>query len=152
MKHRSNGMHSLSTALCLERNGNIKMRSKALIILCLFVLIFEIGFGQAEKRNETKSRNGCELNIPSSISANGGINDCWPNLAKCENILENYRLSVYNRNADLVFETDDVSENWICNNMNWTKMYKAGIYVFFLNYAKPGEDGKEEKGTVSLIY
>jgi gliding motility-associated-like protein len=91
----------------------------------------------------------CFIAVPSAFTPNGdGLNDyLYPlNAFKAENLI----FRVYNRNGQLVFESNDWTKKWDGTVSGHAE--PAGTFVWMLQYTD-GETGKRifQKGTTVLI-
>jgi gliding motility-associated-like protein len=62
---------------------------------------------------------------------------------------EKYRLTIYNRWGQRIFETTDIHRGWD-GTING-KPQDTGIFVWTCQYKLPGMEEKKEKGVVTLI-
>ncbi len=103
--------------------------------------------------------NGCEaidsvlisldgiLYVPNTFTPNGdGMNDYF--FAKGENITL-FKLFVFNRWGELLFETEDISKTW--DGTHKGKLLKTDTYVWRIIYKKQNGDTQEVTGHVNLL-
>ena len=65
--------------------------------------------------------------------------------------MENFRLSIWNRWGELVFETSDPSEGWNGRKKNTGSLSPNGVYVCLVSYTGPRGGDFELKGFATLI-
>ncbi|HLP50544.1 MAG TPA: gliding motility-associated C-terminal domain-containing protein [Chitinophagales bacterium] len=89
-----------------------------------------------------------ELLIPTGFSPNGdGVNDVFRALNKN---LSKYKLQVYNRWGELVFESDNFTDGW--DGVYQGVKQPLGVYAWLCEYQFDGATkGKTAKGNVTLV-
>jgi len=95
------------------------------------------------------SKGICKIYVPSAFTPNNdGLNDIF-RARFGENVTE-FKLQVYDRWGEIVFETNDIRKGWD-GSIKGLKQ-SNGVYVWMIKY-KTVTDPKEElmKGTVMLI-
>jgi gliding motility-associated-like protein len=91
---------------------------------------------------------GTDLWIPSSFSPNGdGRNETFRALYR--GALASFRLTVYNRWGQVVYQTSNAGQGW--NGKLAGKELETGVYVWTCQYQLFGGKRKQLKGTVTLI-
>lgn len=95
------------------------------------------------------SRGICKIYVPSGFTPNNdGLNDIFR--ARFGENVTDFKLQVYNRWGEIIFETNDIRKGWDgkFHGLNQSN----GIYVWLLKY-KTILDSKEQilKGTINLI-
>lgn len=94
--------------------------------------------------------NNCPetIHFPNAFSPNGdGLNDIFkPTLGK---YLLSYRLSIFNRYGQKVFETTDPETGWYGRFRS--ESAESGIYAWTCDYQFPGKERKSIKGQILLI-
>jgi gliding motility-associated-like protein len=91
----------------------------------------------------------CEITFPSAFTPNNdGKNDLFKILGA--NNLKDFRLSVYNRWGETVFETNDFTKGW--SGKVKGQLPDSGIFIWYCEFNKPGNVNRiKMKGTVMLI-
>lgn len=80
---------------------------------------------------EVQNCKECSFFLPNSFSPNDdGINDIWLPYSQCN--LESYRLVIFDRWGNLVFETKDLTQGW--NGTAKAKLLESGVYVFIIEF------------------
>ena len=107
------------------------------------------------KNSDSASLISCalKLSVPNAFTPNGdGLNDVFKALTNSNDISE-FRMLIYNRWGQQLFESDDV-------NRGWDGTYKAepcpeGVYIWIISYKQAGNLKAEQKtpfnGQVTLI-
>lgn len=97
----------------------------------------------------TVSRGLCKLLVPTVFTPNGdGVNDVFA--GRFGEDINNYRLQVYNRWGQKVFETTTLSKGWD-GTMNG-KLQPAGAFAYLITYTTLNNSSPAVlKGTVLLI-
>ena len=90
----------------------------------------------------------CLLYLPNAFTPNGdGINDVFRVAYPLQ--LQEFRLSVYNRFGQKVFETNDIKQGW--DSRHKGILQPAGTYVWTVHLKEAGKEAVSEKGRVSLL-
>jgi gliding motility-associated-like protein len=112
-------------------------------------------------RLSATDQNGCEsadtiiiksslyqVVFPNAFSPNGdGVNDVF---RPCASNVSDFRMSVYNRWGQFLFETDEIAAGW--NGMFNGKDCPADLYVYIASYKLQDPDGiKTARGSFRLI-
>jgi gliding motility-associated-like protein len=90
----------------------------------------------------------CKLLLPNAFTPNGdGINDIFR--IKYSFATKAFRLAIFNRFGEKIFETSDISNGW---NGSWKgKRQPAGIYVWTVNLITVNNLEQSRAGTVTLL-
>jgi gliding motility-associated-like protein len=89
----------------------------------------------------------CQLYVPNAFTPNGdGLNDLFK--ARFDGGIANFKMEVYNRWGEKVFETNDIKRGW---NGIFHEKVLPGAYVWVLRYSTAMLNDQVEKGTVLLI-
>lgn len=99
--------------------------------------------------NVTTESCECKFVVPTAFSPNkDGVNDMFRVLSTCA--LSKFRLSVYNRWGEKVFESNDFQFGW--NGMYKNELQPMGTYVWTCSYYDNFEKRQKEKvGNVTII-
>lgn len=122
--------------VCLEPN----MPSINTDTICL-------GFSVTNKR---------DVMVPSVLTANCHFltaNDSGYHSLKVLNV-ENYsiyKMEIYNRWGEVVFETNDINDEWCGKNMKGDAICPNGVYFYTLEYGNSEADVKNMRGNITLI-
>ncbi len=97
---------------------------------------------------ETKSCN-CYLYIPNAFTPTGdGLNECFKAVYNCD--FEDFRLYIYNRWGQLIYETQNPADCWDGKYKN--SLAEAGVYVYLLEYKSIYNSEKEvRKGRITVV-
>lgn len=92
------------------------------------------------------------VGIPNAFTPNNdGINDIF-SVVSSEPLID-FKMQIYNRNATLIFETDDQNAGW--NGTYMGDQLKTNSYIYYITYKVPnkysGFDNMAKKGMVTLI-
>ncbi len=96
-------------------------------------------------------RSQVAVYIPNAFSPNNdGVNDIFRPEGSVA-LLRNYKLSIWSRWGDLLFESEDPSTGWDGEMPNDLDEAPQGVYVYFIQFTNG--DGEEviEKGMVNLL-
>lgn len=91
---------------------------------------------------------GCQYNFPNAFTPNGdGLNDTFGLLSSCPP--EGYRLQVFDRWGEKVFESGNVEQAWDgrCRN----RPAPAAVYFYRAAVQSPEGQGLQLKGSVTLV-
>lgn len=89
--------------------------------------------------------------LPNAFTPN---NDAKNDIYLGEGLMEgasNFRMTIWNRWGELVFETDDPLEGWNGRKLNNGRESPNGVYVVMVSYNEPRGDLIELKGYATLI-
>ena len=101
--------------------------------------------GQAGIEMETRD---CTVYIPTAFSPNrDGINDVFK--VKVDDAVTGFRLAVYGRWGNLIFETNDPENGW--DGAQKGSYLPAGSYVWVLTYTDSKGQPMKQQGTLVLI-
>lgn len=90
----------------------------------------------------------CDIHIPNAFTPNRDyVNDQFILKAPCP--LEYYRLEIFNRWGEKVFESNDVNDSW--DGTIGSKPAKPDTYLYLLEYESPHSDPVYEKGALTLL-
>jgi len=89
---------------------------------------------------------------PSAFSPNNdGINETWRVFAT--NIDYNsFKLSIYDRWGNIIFETNDINEEWNGKYMNNGEIVPVGTYTYVIKYKDFNGVNRSKVGSVTVIY
>lgn len=93
-----------------------------------------------------------DLFIPNVFTPNDDdpANPCYTfgGLRSCDEV----EIEIYNRYAQLVFESDDLNFCWTGADMKSGKLLPAGVYYIIARVRQAGGQWEEYKGTVTMMY
>ena len=90
----------------------------------------------------------CKLFVPTAFTPNGdGLNDVFK--VSGGNPLLKFKMEVYNRWGEKVFESNDIKKGW---DGSFRQKKKAGVYGWIIRYDTAEAKGQLLKGTISLLY
>jgi gliding motility-associated-like protein len=117
------------------------------------VSAYKNGNGQViSLSNEVEIIPAALLYIPNAFTPNGdGLNDTFG--GKGEGITD-YNLQIFNRWGNLIFESNDMKNQWDGNYHN--EIAPIGVYVYKISAKGPSANGRSknlinEKGNVTLV-
>jgi gliding motility-associated-like protein len=93
------------------------------------------------------SSKSCEVFFPNVFTPNGDIKNDFFKILNATNLLE-YKLAIYNRWGEKVFETNNYTTGWDGNYKG--SACQVGSYVWYCNFIKEGRQ-KNMKGSVLLL-
>ncbi|MBK9254176.1 MAG: gliding motility-associated C-terminal domain-containing protein [Saprospiraceae bacterium] len=89
--------------------------------------------------------------LPNAFTPNNdGLNDEFRPVGVFDGI-RSYKLAVWNRWGERIFETEDFREGWNGQLRNSGSNSPPGVYAWILEYINPRGEIKNEKGSVTLI-
>ena len=109
------------------------------------------GFAAESYSNEFCANQEPIVFAPNSFTPNSdGINDRWKPIV---NLLDfsDYRVYVYNRLNQLVFESSDAYEYWNGGYLNNAKIVPVGVYLYFIEFKNGRGDFLREQGYITVI-
>jgi len=90
----------------------------------------------------------CDVYIPNAFTPNmDNLNDTFLSISNCE-FLE-YKLKIFNRWGEKIFETNSSIESW--NGTYLGEIAPIGVYVYLVTYQFEKENRKKKCGTINLI-
>lgn len=102
--------------------------------------------------NEVEIVPAAIIYIPNAFTPNGdGLNDTFGGMGEG---LTEYNLQIFNRWGNLIFESNDMKNQWDGNYNN--EPAPIGVYVYKINAKGPSADGRSknlisEAGSVTLV-
>ena len=91
------------------------------------------------------------VHFPNAFSPNGdGRNDVYLPVGLTDG-LRDFRMTIYSRWGEVLFESDDVGQSWNGRVMNTGNNAAPGVYILHYSFTKPRGEMVEEKGFVTLI-
>lgn len=91
------------------------------------------------------------LHMPNAFTPNNdGLNDSFKGKGFFDGF-QNYKMSVWNRWGEKVYETNDPYIGWNGQKDNDGSNSPVGVYVYTIQYTGPRGQVKEQKGHVTLI-
>ena len=88
-----------------------------------------------------------KIDLPTAFTPNGdGLNDTFGGVASSVN---NYKLVIYNRHGEVIFETNSVEEKWD-GTFNGTKV-QEGSYIYSVSAKGPENSSINKTGKVLVI-
>ena len=109
--------------------------------------------GEAIDEIEIMDGDNCRMEVPNVFTPNNdGINDSFGSFSNC--VFKSYRLQVFNRLGQIVFETTNPSETWAGRIENTTQV--SDVYIWTLAYSLDMSNGcyqdiRRMSGDVTLI-
>ncbi len=89
--------------------------------------------------------------LPNAFTPNGdSVNDTFKGVGLMVGAT-NFRMGIWNRWGELIFETEDPDESWNGKKFNNGKDSPNGVYVVVVNYNTPRGERIELKGFATLI-
>ena len=110
-----------------------------------------VAFAAESYSNEFCANQEPIVFAPNSFTPNSdGINDRWKPIV---NLLDfsDYRVYVYNRLNQLVFESSDAFEYWNGGYLNNAKSVPVGVYLYFIEFKNGRGDFLREQGYITVI-
>ena len=107
-----------------------------------------LGSNSAETFLDIAMHNGPDFYIPSLVTPNGdGINDAFKVIFRNHNITD-FKLQVFDLRGRLVYQTNDLNDEWKGNNGNPNGAPE--IFTYYISYKKETLDTKEVTGKFLL--
>ena len=90
----------------------------------------------------------CKLLMPTAFTPNGdGVNDIFK--IKYHNFIHDFKMSIYNRSGEVIFETNDALKGW---DGTWHgKPQETGTYIWYISLTDYEGNKSANKGVVTLI-
>lgn len=89
--------------------------------------------------------------MPNAFTPNGdGLNDGFFGKGYLEGAT-NFRMTIWNRWGELIFETTDPNEDWNGRDKGTGGMSPAGVYVYIVTFTGPRGEPFEFKGYATLV-
>lgn len=151
------------------KNSNFLMVILSFMMLCFITNVIGQNFSDAANKyrviafkngnnqimsvsNEVEIVPAAIIHIPNAFTPNGdGLNDTFGGLGEG---LTEYNLQIFNRWGNLIFESNDMKNQWDGNYNN--KLAPIGVYVYKINAKGPSANGRSknlinEAGSVTLV-
>lgn len=92
---------------------------------------------------------GVEIEIPNVFTPNNdGLNDVF-RVQYDKKMVHLYRMRIYNRYGEMIFETNDVEKGW--DGTTGLEAVNTGVYVYYIEAQCPNETSTFIKGNVTLL-
>ena len=90
--------------------------------------------------------------VPTAFTPdNDGVNDIWkPVIEGVREIIE-YRLIIFDRWGDVLFESDNPDDGWIGNDKDGTHFVRDGVYSYRLVVRAERAQLREEFGSITIV-
>jgi gliding motility-associated-like protein/CSLREA domain-containing protein len=83
---------------------------------------------------------GCLIYVPNAFTPdNDGLNEVFQVESECA--FENYNLKIFNRDGDIVFQTEDPNDRWNGNTYGGAYYVKDDVYVWQIEYSTTTLEG-----------
>ena len=114
----------------------------------LYSVLVSNNCGSGKDEILVKEKN-CGIYFPSAFTPNNdGKNDVFKILGGTN--LNSYRLTIYNRYGNKIFESNDYAKGWT-GDING-KVQSTGVYIWQCEFRRPGTESLTKmNGTVTLI-
>ncbi|MCF8298470.1 MAG: gliding motility-associated C-terminal domain-containing protein [Saprospiraceae bacterium] len=128
------------------------MKTKTILFIGLLLLSFNYAIGQNPNPADTVKNN---LIVPKVFTPNGdGVNDVFLIQSLDYSALKDFKIIIYNRWGNLVFESDDIKKAW--DGKEGKNDLDEGVYVysFSVKIYNPETNEFEEvehRGTLTLL-
>ncbi len=118
---------------------------------CYYVVAVENGNGFSQP-GRSKSNTICLTQepiiwVPNAFLINGFNNIFRPVISFAD--FDNYRLQIYSRWGDMIFETNDILEGWDGNYRD--RLVPEGVYAWFVSISDGAGRIYEKRGTVVMM-
>lgn len=91
------------------------------------------------------------FHLPNAFTPNGdGLNDVYQGVGIMEGA-QNYRMTIWNRWGELVFETDNPEVGWNGRKQNTGPDAPNGVYVVYVRFNGPRGEPFEIKGLATIV-
>ena len=105
-----------------------------------------------DELRQWKFMRGIGLKIPRSFSPNGDRKNDWL-ITQTGGLkgIKDYKLTIYNKYGEVVFESENLKEGWNGNVNNGKGQPLGGVYVYSLSYEDADGLKSKKTGEVTLI-
>ena len=124
--------------------------------VCVYLLSTENVLNSLNRKDTILSNKVCVskkpiLFIPQAFTPkNNDIkNDKWKVIINGTNAIQNFKLNIYNRYGEVVFETNSIYEGWDGKFNN--KDSPDGVYIYTIKIKFAEDDELIENGTINLF-
>ena len=121
--------------------------------ICYFVEAIEstntYGISEKSRSNIACAKEEPLLYIPNALII-GGYNNTWKPVVNLIDFSE-YKVQVYNRFSELIFESSDPEEAWDGRHRKSGKLVQLGLYLYRVSYRNARGDFQETRGHITLV-
>lgn len=98
-------------------------------------------------------QSGFEIYCPNAFTpGNDGVNDGFRPLIVSKKEIYKYKMQIFNRNGEKIFETDDYNTAWYGNSFNGDDYVRDGFYTFIIEINLEGLSERQTfKGNVLIV-
>lgn len=134
------------------------MHARITYIIILLVIIFISSCASSVQSTNINSNKiwGFRYSYADSLGSHYRVTnsnrDCFPGFDEFENDYSKVDIKVYNLKGELVYQSTNLNENWICKDTQ-DSTYKAGIYTYQLIFMTKKEPNNKDtiNGQIHLI-
>jgi gliding motility-associated-like protein len=90
------------------------------------------------------------IQIPNAFAPNSQKVNFFRPLIAFESSVSDYSMQIFDRNAGLLFKTEDLHEGWEGNSISG-RFIQQGVYVYLIRFTQADGTPVVKKGTVTLL-
>ncbi len=89
--------------------------------------------------------------MPNAFTPNeDGLNEVFEGVGVFRGIT-NYKMGIWNRNGQLIYETNDINEGWNGRFQNTGKLSQNGVYIYRISFTGPRGEIEQLEGYATLL-
>ncbi|MEC7813765.1 MAG: gliding motility-associated C-terminal domain-containing protein, partial [Bacteroidota bacterium] len=89
------------------------------------------------------------VSIPNALYV-GGLNANWKPILNIDEV-EEYKVSIYNRLGQLVYELEDYNQFWDGSYQSTGELSSTGVFIYFMEFKTKDGNYHNRKGHITVI-
>ena len=89
------------------------------------------------------------VSIPNELYI-GGLNANWKPILNIDEV-EEYKVSIYNRLGQLVYELEDYNQFWDGSYQSTGELSSTGVFIYFMEFKTTDGNYHNRKGHITVI-
>ena len=136
-------LHDINNFITPPFEGEVCYKIKALEVLNSF------GDQGISESNEVCIQQQLMVSIPNALYV-GGLNANWKPILNIDEV-EEYKVSIYNRLGQLVYELEDYNQFWDGSYQSTGELSSTGVFIYFMEFKTTDGNYHNRKGHITVI-
>ena len=136
-------LHEINNFITPPFGGEVCYKIKAL------ELLNSCGEQGSSESNEVCIQQQLMVSIPNALYV-GGLNANWKPILNIDEV-EEYKVSIYNRLGQLVYELEDYNQFWDGSYQSTGELSSTGVFIYFMEFKTTDGNYHNRKGHITVI-